>query len=62
MKKIKEYLEDTIANMLFESVLSFWEPPTPKQAFKEEMHELLVSVEKKLIEKMENHERFVDEE
>lgn len=62
MKKVREYLEETVTDMLFNSVLAFWEPPTPKRAFEEEMKDLLASVEKRLMAKMEEHDRFVDGE
>ncbi|MFH1631691.1 MAG: hypothetical protein ABIA47_01535 [bacterium] len=60
MKKVREQLEEDIAQMLFDAVKTHWEPPFFKEAFTEEMHGLLVSVEEKLKERMENDDTFVN--
>ena len=58
--RIKTFLEDTLVDMLFGAVKGFWEAPIKKQAFIEEMHDLLENVEKRLNEKMEKDEMFID--
>ncbi|MBT3231131.1 hypothetical protein HN358_05150 [Candidatus Uhrbacteria bacterium] len=58
--RIKTFLEESITDLLFSAVKGFWEAPIKKEAFIEEIHDLLMSVEKRLQDRMKSDEMFVD--
>lgn len=58
MEGIKAYITRLISRIYVDSVAAFWEQPTPRKKFKQELNSVLAGVKKMAMKMAEKDERI----